>query len=314
MQATNIELPPPPTIEPNKPEEQVEEPPKKSLDSSINNHVQIYNDISIKPNMNPIDNNTNNLQMPGSNDLSISLENKKDMSKEVEVAQSEFHFNIDLSIRSGFMLKVYGILLTQFLFTFGIILVCQLNKIKKFLINHIVLYAVLISISAVVFLAAFIVFTCNPNIMKSVPTNYIVLFTITICETILLTYVCILYSFEYIIGAISFVTAICVSIFAISLFNKIDIKFLAMSIVTLCFLLFTYGLLALIVRNYYLHFLYCFIASIIFTLFIVYDTQMIRDHFDVDDYIFAALTLYFDIIRLFIEILKILGSKNRRND
>ena len=44
-----------------------------------------------------------------------------------------------------------------------------------------------------------------------------------------------------------------------------------------------------------------------------YDTQMIRDHYDVDDYIFAELTLYFDVIRFFIQIFKLIASRNARN-
>ena len=84
-----------------------------------------------------------------------------------------------------------------------------------------------------------------------------------------------------------------------------------MSLVSLLFLLVTYGLLALIIRNYYLIFLYCLLGALVFTLYIVYDTILIRDEFDIDDYIFAALTLYFDIIRLFILILRLLGSRSR---
>ena len=83
-----------------------------------------------------------------------------------------------------------------------------------------------------------------------------------------------------------------------------------MLLITFIFLSFTYGLLAIIFRNYYLLFLYCLIGVTLFSLFIVYDTQFIRDNFDIDDYIFASLTLYLDIIRLFIEILKILGNLN----
>ena len=84
-----------------------------------------------------------------------------------------------------------------------------------------------------------------------------------------------------------------------------------MTLIILLYIGIAYGIIALIVRNYYLRFLYCLLGAIIFGLFIIYDTIMIRDKYDVDDYIFAALTLYFDIIRLFIEILRLLGSSER---
>ena len=106
------------------------------------------------------------------------------------------------------------------------------------------------SISGIIFTLTFIIFMCKPKIMKKVPHNYIFLLLITISETIILIYISILYSFEYILGAISFVMAIYFSIFFISLINKIKIKYFAMGLITLCFIGLTYGLLALIVKNY----------------------------------------------------------------
>ena len=83
------------------------------------------------------------------------------------------------------MLKVYGILLTQFIFTFGLILICQIKSIKDFLFTHTILLFISMSISGFVFLISFIIFMCKPDIMRRVPQNYIVLFLITIYETIL---------------------------------------------------------------------------------------------------------------------------------
>lgn len=262
----------------------------------------------------PSSQNPNNNSISFQNiDNNILRNNDKMESKDVAIFPSNesFHSNIYLSIRSQFMLKVYGILLFQFIITFGLILITQINKIKSYLLKHNILCIVSVSISAFIFLTAFILFLCNPKLMRKVPLNYFVLFLITICESIILVYISIIYSYQYILGAISYVTAICLSIFFIALFNKIEIKYLAMSFISVLFLMLTYGLLALIFRNYYLIFLYCFLGALLFTLYIVYDTILIRDEFDIDDYIFAALTLYFDIIRLFILILRLLGSRSR---
>ena len=83
-----------------------------------------------------------------------------------------------------------------------------------------------------------------------------------------------------------------------------------MSIISLAFIAITYGLLALFTRNYYLIYFYCLIIAVIYALYLIYDTQLIRDKFSIDDYIFAALTLYFDTVRLFISILRILGGSS----
>ena len=284
-----------------------EELPKVEINYNNNENNKSSNE---KPN-NELNNNSISFQDQNNKDSSSRMDNSKRESKDVPIFQEEINFQIDVNIRSKFLLKVFGILLTQFIFTFGIILICQLNIIKNFLFSHKIMYIILMSVSGLIFLSAFFIFLCKPSIVRKVPHNYIILFSITICETILLAYISILYQFEYVLGSVCFVLAICLALFSISLFNKIDIKFLTMTLIILLYIGIAYGIIALIVRNYYLRFLYCLLGAIIFGLFIIYDTIMIRDKYDVDDYIFAALTLYFDIIRLFIEILRLLGSSER---
>ena len=54
---------------------------------------------------------------------------------------------------------------------------------------------------------------------------------------------------------------------------------------------------------------------VIYSIYLLYDTQLIMGKFgneySIDDYIFAALNLYLDIINLFLYILQILGASNR---
>ena len=58
--------------------------------------------------------------------------------------------------------------------------------------------------------------------------------------------------------------------------------------------------------------IFSFVSLVIFGLYLVYDTQLIvgnkQNKFSIDDYIFAAMSLYIDIIQIFMEILKILGN------
>jgi hypothetical protein len=63
--------------------------------------------------------------------------------------------------------------------------------------------------------------------------------------------------------------------------------------------------------------IYLLMGVLIFSLFLVYDTQMIvgGDHksyqFDMDDYVLAALVIYLDIINLFILLLQLLNGGRR---
>ncbi|KAF1849178.1 UPF0005-domain-containing protein [Cucurbitaria berberidis CBS 394.84] len=55
---------------------------------------------------------------------------------------------------------------------------------------------------------------------------------------------------------------------------------------------------------------YGIIAALIFSGYILIDTQMIMRHYHVEEEIAAAISLYLDIINLFLAILRILNSQN----
>jgi FtsH-binding integral membrane protein len=63
---------------------------------------------------------------------------------------------------------------------------------------------------------------------------------------------------------------------------------------------------------------YCAAMAILFSFFIVYDTQMIlggKHHshaFQTDEWVFAALNVYIDIIQLFLQLLRLFVSRGAR--
>lgn len=54
---------------------------------------------------------------------------------------------------------------------------------------------------------------------------------------------------------------------------------------------------------------YALLGSILFSFYIIYDTYMIAERLDPEDYIVAAIELYLDIINLFLMILRLLASR-----
>ena len=114
-------------------------------------------------------------------------------------------------IKIKFLLKINQVIIEIIMNNASIV---QSEKnIKIFLFTHPILLFILMSIPSFIFLVSFIIFICKPDLMKSAPQNYIVLILIQICETILLCNISILYSFIYVLGAISFVIAIYIAIF-----------------------------------------------------------------------------------------------------
>ena len=81
--------------------------------------------------------------------------------------------------------------------------------------------------------------------------------------------------------------------------------------------MFTIGIIAVLFRVKALYAFYTFCMTICVGIYLVYDTQLIMGKlgvgYSIDDYIFASLEIYMDIIRLFLYILKIVGNSSRRN-
>ena len=81
--------------------------------------------------------------------------------------------------------------------------------------------------------------------------------------------------------------------------------------------MFAIGIIAVLFRVKALYALYTFCMTIIIGVYLVYDAQLIMGKlgvgYSIDDYIFATLQIYMDIIRLFLLILKILGNNSRIN-
>lgn len=56
--------------------------------------------------------------------------------------------------------------------------------------------------------------------------------------------------------------------------------------------------------------IYSGVAALIFSAYILVDTQMIMRHYHVEEEIAAAISLYMDILNLFLAILRILNSQS----
>merc|ERR1712012_151083 len=59
------------------------------------------------------------------------------------------------------------------------------------------------------------------------------------------------------------------------------------------------------------------VGVLLFVFYIIYDTQLImgqhgghKEQFEIDDYIFASLNLYLDVVNMFLYILQMFGDRN----
>ena len=248
-----------------------------------------------------------------SNELPVEIkQNEHIEDSDIEVNEE----SIQMQIRAGFIRKVYGILSIQLIITFGCVFLFQLETLKTFIMQHQQFAANILMFCSFTFLVLFLILVCNRNLARTVPCNYIYLFAITICESLACSIISSLYSFQIVATALALtiVSTLVITFYACT--TKTNFSYYRMGMFILFSQIFMIGLIAALFRLDGLYTFYTFLMTIMVGFYLVYDTQLIMGKFgvaySVDDYIFATLEIYMDIIRLFLLILRILG-RNRRN-
>ena len=314
IQVADNNAPPIPTVgAANSPNQNVNYPyyPQNN-DKNQGMQVIVQNNNYIDKNINAY-NNMNNYNYSNQKDL-----NNFQSSDQVHVKQENLNpdlqsnTSIDYDLSSKFIMKVYGIILFQFIIIFALVLIFQVESVKEYVKEKPAFYWTFFVISLFMIILIFTLFECCPDVLRKVPCNYFCLFIITIGFGLLCAFLGSFYHFQAVLGAITCVICICIGSFCIGLFNKGgDLKAWFFIISSLICLAIHYGIMALIFRSYYLIFLYDTIFAILYSIFIAFDTINIKQNFSLDEYIFACIILTTDIIRLFTILLRKFGNSSK---
>jgi hypothetical protein len=230
--------------------------------------------------------------------------------------------NWEKTVRNGFIRKVYGIVGTQLLLTTGIAAAIMIAG-QDYLRKNESLTMGLILASSVFTIGTMCIFCCCPKLMRKSPQNYIILFVFTIAESIVVGLICVQYKTDSVIMAFGI---LCVVVFGLTVFacqTRYDFTGCGpyLFVALLCLMAFGFFLwIASFFVGYEamstMNVAFACGGALIFSFYIVYDTQLIiggkhnRAHeFSIDDYCFAAINLYLDIINLFLYLLQIFGSR-----
>ena len=239
--------------------------------------------------------------------------------QEMGLSNDDFNSNqtydsIQTQMRLGFIKKVLGILGSQILLT---VLFCLLSmSSKSFLAFQMNSMGILI-ICFIGSIVIPIVLICFDSVARKVPTNYILLFTFTLFESYIVSFICGMSNPKLVLMAASMTFGMVLTLALYAYHTKTDFTMQggALFIFGCAFLMLS--LFGMFTDNKIFHIILCSIGIIMFGFYIVYDIQMIIGNksylLDTDEYIIAAFMLYTDIIGMFLEILKLLnllGSSN----
>ena len=153
---------------------------------------------------------------------------------------------------------------------------------------------------------------CSPNIFQKVPSNYIVLTVFTLSYSWYVASITCIYSIESVMVALflTFVTLISLTIYAIK--TKEDFSIRGGNFFAFLNLLIFSLIVYIFLRIPFLLLLIQSLSLILLSSYIIYDTQLIvgnKDRkFKEDDYILATMTIYLDVILLFLQLLSCFGN------
>lgn len=216
----------------------------------------------------------------------------------------------DPAIRRGFIRKVYLTLMIQLLVTVGFI--CAFlywDALRNWTIgNYWFSYSLMVAV-----LVLILALSCCGNLRRRVPINFIALGLFTIVEGLMLGSVTVYFNAEAVLWAVG---ATALVSFALSLFamqSKWDFTAASGSLWVFAWTLVSFAMLCAILRSQYVYITYACLGTLLFSLYLVFDTQLILGgkhrqlELSPEEYVFAALNLYLDVVSLFLLLLQLIG-------
>ena len=143
---------------------------------------------------------------------------------------------------------------------------------------------------------------------KTATLGFVLLFTFTVLSGI--TVSPLIYVYQTVAGQAAALTVVFCGLTAYVFVSKKDFSFLGGILWVGIILMVVGGLLNLFFfKSFDLQYFMAWIGVFLFSGFILYDTSNIIRRYNTDEYIAGALSLYLDILNLFIHLLIILGGR-----
>ncbi|KAL8666032.1 MAG: hypothetical protein Q9202_001769 [Teloschistes flavicans] len=209
-----------------------------------------------------------------------------------------------LPIRMQFVRKVYSILTVQILATMALSSVSYWSTgYKDWIQSH--PWMMWVSLFGAI---GFMLLTFWKR--KSYPTNLLFLSGFTALEAYSISVIVSFYQTKIVLEALIITSAIFVALTIFACQTKYDFTSWMPYLFGGLWILIIFGFMgAFFPYNSKVELVYGGVAALIFSGYILVDTQLVMRHYHVEEEIAAAISLYLDIINLFLAILRILNSQ-----
>uniref|UniRef100_A0A3B5MN19 Protein lifeguard 2 n=1 Tax=Xiphophorus couchianus TaxID=32473 RepID=A0A3B5MN19_9TELE len=201
----------------------------------------------------------------------------------------------DKTIRRTFIRKVYAILMLQLSVTVGIVCLFTFAPVRFYIQTNPSLY-----MASIMFFATYIALSCCGDLRRQFPWNITLLVLFTLSMAFMMGFVSF-YNTKSVMLCLGITALVCLSVTVFSFQSKIDVTSCQGVLFSLCMAMLLCAItISIVVPFGYL------------LQFLAFDTQLLlgnkRYAISPEEYIFATLSLYLDIIYLFSFLLQLTGT------
>lgn len=226
-----------------------------------------------------------------------------------EVDANNLSKNLTANVRLGFIRKVYSILLTQLMITAILTIITLTTEgLRVFMVKTPGIMWAAIAL----YMCSMYALACYPKVARSVPINYILLFIFTFCMSWMVAFISSMYSPKIVASAAILTALMMIGLTTYACFTKTDFTMLGGMLAAGSLIILGMIFLGIFITNKFYHAAISAGIILLMSMYIIFDTQLIVGKhsykYQIDDYILAALSLYLDIVNLFLSVLQLLGS------
>ncbi|XP_031633127.1 protein lifeguard 1-like [Contarinia nasturtii] len=223
-----------------------------------------------------------------------------------------FEFSTE-SIRRGFIRKVYAILSVQLSFTFLVVMLFAHHyPTRIFAFQNFWLFIV----SMVMVFVTIITLSCCEGVRRTSPSNMIFLALFTVGESICVGYATLSYPPDVVMIAIGATAVVVISLTIFAMQTKWDFTVMGGVLFVALMLFVVFSFVLMFTRSEIAHLIFAGIGALLFSIYLIYDTQMImggnhKYSMSPEEYVLGSITLFLDIINIFLYILRIVGAATK---
>ncbi len=149
-------------------------------------------------------------------------------------------------------------------------------------------------------IALIIALSCSEDLRRRHPYNLLALAAFTVCEAVLVGTVSAAYDTNVVLLAIGMTAAVVLGCALFATQSKYDLTMASGAMISLSLAFMSAFLINLFVRTTWLYVGICIGGVLLFSLYLMFDLQLLmgghKYELSADEYVFAALNLYLDII------------------